>query len=85
MKKEGIVTKEELDDARREAIEVALKHSPDLSKLVSVKIDDVTTIYIQPGKDPEQARQRFVSQQAKSRKAWIDEVKSAFYVGREKD
>lgn len=85
MKKEGIVTREELDDARREAIEVAAMHSPDLSKLVSVRIDDITTIFIRPGKDPEEARQRFLFKQAKSRKKWIDEVKSAFYVGREKD
>lgn len=35
--------------------------SPDLSKLQAVVIDRNTVIYVAPGVDPEEARQRYIS------------------------
>jgi hypothetical protein len=55
--------------ALREAKEIKLAKarkktiaaSPDLNKLLEVKIDHRTTIFIQPGRDPQMARQQYLS------------------------
>lgn len=42
----------------------ALAASPDLNQLLEVKIDHRTTIFIQPGRDPQAARQQYLSRHA---------------------
>lgn len=37
----------------------------DYTKMISVRIDHRTTIYIKPGQDPEEARKRYINSRAK--------------------
>ncbi len=77
--KDGIITRADLEEARMEATEVARLHSPDLSKMVSVNIDSSTTIYVEQGKDPEEAKRKFIARREDTRNRLIREVRSQFH------
>ena len=59
-KKEGAVRNDEIKELNTKARQLAAKHSPDLSKLQRVRIDNSTCIYIDPDKDPVLAKKRFI-------------------------
>ena len=84
MIKDGIITRIELADARTEAQEVAALHSPDLSKMLSVRVDENTTIFIEHGKDPELAKKKYLARRAAKTKSLIAEVRGAFYLPKSK-
>ena len=58
--KMGEVRNEEIYESKKKAVLLAEKHSPDLSKLQKVRIDDNTYIYIGLDKDPKKAKKRFI-------------------------
>lgn len=60
MSKKKISNVDTASDLVKRARKVAKQHRPDLSKKQRVRVDNKTIIYIEPGEDPDKARQDFV-------------------------